>query len=371
LRRGLFMFSFQNPKKNTRIGYLLVKKGLITKAQLDEVIGHQNGSPLGQILIEKHYITRAQLSRSLQKQSLIRVFAVIAAFIVSPFHMVHAQSQNPVNKSHKTILNVAKAETAINIDNVFKKTENTNVLKDQIYLSMAASWDVYDEVLKLYAKEGILNGQVVTLVNFKKLREDKRFTALIKDIAEYPLVELETLEEELAFYINAYNILAMNMVSKNWPLKKLTDLGSIFTPVWTHHAGVIGGRNITLRELEHSILRKFGEPRIHFAINCASVSCPNLRLEAYRPEAIYSQLDEQTVHFMKDNKGVNQKGSKLYLSKIFKWFKEDFDPVGGVESFIVKYRPDLKDKTNRISYQIYDWEVTKKLTRSDIRRLKS
>jgi len=364
------MFSFQYPKENTRIGCLLVKKGLITKGQLDEVISHQNGSPLGQILIEKRYITRAQLSRSLQKQSLLRVFAVIAAFIVSPFNMVYAQSQNPVSKSHKTVL-VAKADTAINIDNLFKNTENTIDLKDQIKLSMAASWDVYDEVLNAYAKEGLLNGQVVTLVDFKKLRKDKRFTGLIQDIAEYPLEELETLEEELAFYINAYNILAMNMVSKNWPLKKLTDLGNIFTPVWTHHAGVIGGRNITLRELEHGILRKLGEPRIHFAINCASVSCPNLRLESYRPEAIYDQLNEQTVHFMKDNKGVNQKGSKLYLSKIFKWFKEDFDPVGGVEAFIVKYRPDLKDKTNRISYQIYDWKVTTKLTRRDIRRLKS
>ena len=145
----------------------------------------------------------------------------------------------------------------------------------------------------------------------------------------------------------------------------------MFSPVWTHPAGVIGGREVTLRELEHGILRKMGEPRVHFAINCASISCPNLRLEAYRSELIHQQLHDQTKQFLNSEKGLYQKGNKIYISKIFKWFEEDFDEMGGVETFILKYRPDVKGTINRASYRLYDWNVTTKLSRKDMRRLKS
>jgi len=366
------MFSSRFTKERTRIGCLLVKKGLITQDQLDQTVQLYDRRPLGQVLIDKQLITQEQLRRSLRKQSLLRVFAVITAILLSPFHLSHAQSSPAEEKkSGKSALHLAKAETSINIDSIHKHVKNRTELKDQIDQSLAPEWDLYDGLLLDYAKAGQLKGQDVTLVNFKKLKGDPRFQTLLRNIAEYPLYKLETIEQELAFYINAYNILAMDMVSRNWPIKRLKDLGNMFSPVWTHKAGVIGGHEVTLRELEHAILRKMGEPRVHFAINCASISCPNLRLEAYRSELIYQQLNDQTKQFLNAEKGVHQKGKKTYISKIFKWFKEDFDVMGGVETFILKYRPDVKGTINNASYRLYDWNVTTKLSRTDMRRLKS
>jgi len=366
------MFSFQYPKENTRIGCLLVKKGLITQGQLDDVVHQQDRRPLGQILVDQHYITQGQLSRSLRKQSLLRMTAVIAAIALSPFHFTHAQSLFSESKSSgQTALYLAKAETAIDVESIIRAAEKKTSLNDQIKQSLAIDWDLYDAILKDYAQAGVLKGHNVTLVDFKKLKSDQRFQTLLTSIADFPLDSLKTIEQKLAFYINAYNILAMDMVSRHWPLKRLTDLGNIFSPVWTHHAGVIGGNDITLRELEHAILRKMGEPRVHFAINCASISCPNLRVEAYREGIIYEQLDEQTEQFINDQKGVYQKGKKTYVSKIFKWFEEDFDEKGGVEAFILEYRPDLKGQIQKNAYRLYDWNVTTKLTRNDLRKLKS
>jgi len=366
------MFSFQYPKENTRLGCLLVKKGLITQGQLDDVVHQQDRRPLGQILVDQHYITQGQLSRSLHKQSLLRILAVIAAIVLTPFHFSHAQSQLTENKnSSQTALYLAKAETAIDVESIIREAETNISLNDQIKQSMAIDWDLYDAILKDYAKAGVLKGQNVTLVDFERIKSDQRFQTLLTSIAEYPLDNLKTIEQKLAFYINAYNILAMDMVSRHWPIKRLKDLGNIFSPVWTHHAGVIGGNDITLRELEHAVLREMGEPRVHFAINCASISCPNLRLEAYREGIIYEQLNDQTQQFINDQKGVYQKGKKIYVSKIFKWFEEDFDEMGGVEAFILKYRPDLKGQIKTNAYRLYDWNVTTKLTRNDLRRLKS
>ena len=366
------MYSFQYPKPNTRIGALLVKEGLITQDQLEDAVHHQDDRPIGQILLERHYITEAQLRRSLKKQSLVRILSVVAAVFFAPFHLAHAQGSHSEHKNESnSIVLLAKAETAkIDFDPPQENKHGKVDLEVQLSQDISKCWDQYDAVLNDYAQAGKLSDQNVTLVDFKKLQDDQRFRAVLTDIAEYPLDKLKSVEQELAFYINAYNVLAMDMVSKHWPLLRLTDLGHFMSPVWTHHAGVIGGKDFTLRELEHEILRKLGEPRIHFAVNCASVSCPNLRLEAYRAEIIYEQLEDQTKEFLNDRKGLYQKGSKTYLSKIFKWFEEDFEGEGGVEAFILKYRPDLQNRIKKMSYQLYDWDITAELSRSEKRKAK-
>ncbi|MBT4145990.1 MAG: DUF547 domain-containing protein, partial [Gammaproteobacteria bacterium] len=130
------------------------------------------------------------------------------------------------------------------------------------------------------------------------------------------------------------------------------------SPVWGKEAGTIGGKSVSLDDIENKMIRPMGEPRIHLAIVCASVSCPDLRNQPYMASVLNKQLDAQVSGFLRnDKKGLYITKDEIVVSKIFKWFKQDFDKVGGVERFIRGYRSDLP-----VSYPIeaeidYDWSV--------------
>ena len=118
-------------------------------------------------------------------------------------------------------------------------------------------------------------------------------------------------------------------------------------------------------EVEHKILRKMGDPRIHVAIVCASVSCPDIRTEAYTAERLNDQLDDHSRKFLANmGKGlrVDEKKKRIYLSSIFKWFEEDFVSQGGVISFVSKYvspdrKKNLQDFGSNLKYLDYNWDL--------------
>ena len=125
-------------------------------------------------------------------------------------------------------------------------------------------------------------------------------------------------------------------------------------------AGAIGAKTYTLNEIEHEILKKyFEEPRIHFAIVCGSLSCPDLRKGVYLPGEIDTQLEENTAGFLKNAaKGVLIKEKQAEISQIFKWFADDFKLTGGVWKFIRKYLSNLGDeKEYSIDYLPYNWKL--------------
>lgn len=208
------------------------------------------------------------------------------------------------------------------------------------------------------------------LVNYSGLKRDPRWPDLIAAQAAFPKTELETPAEKMAFYLNGYNILSINLVLANWPLTRLKSLGSLLRPVWTHPAGVLAGEAVTLRHLEHGILRKMGDPRIHVAINCASMSCPDLRAEPYTAKDIDKQLDDQAERFLQQkNKGIIiDENNKVYLSSIFIWFKKDFEKVGGIESFVRKYRPGLPEKIHLEGAIPYNWNINADLSHKERRQ---
>jgi hypothetical protein len=140
-------------------------------------------------------------------------------------------------------------------------------------------------------------------------------------------------------------------------LKSIKDVGSLFHPVWGKVAGTISGKLVSLDDIENDIIRPMGEPRIHLAIVCASVSCPDLRTEPYTAEKLDSQLDEQVQLFLNNNKKGLWLGKKaIHTSKIFDWFEKDFAKVGGVETFIRHYRPNLPKLAIDADID-YDWSV--------------
>ena len=230
---------------------------------------------------------------------------------------------------------------------------------------LAYDFSDWDALVKKYVAPKTIAEVQLNAVKYQALANDPLYPKLIHDLEGASLSTMKTREETLAFWINVYNIMAVKMVVDHYPVTSIKDAGSLFTSVWKKTVGTVAGKERTLNEIEHEILRKMGEPRIHVAIVCASVSCPDLRVEAYSPERLNEQLDDQMKKFVANTqKGlrIDQSKKRLYLSSIFKWFEEDFEPKGGVRSYLALYvrkneAASLKNQTFSISYLDYNWEL--------------
>ncbi|MCZ6800007.1 MAG: DUF547 domain-containing protein [Nitrospirae bacterium] len=231
--------------------------------------------------------------------------------------------------------------------------------------ALAFDFSGWDALLRNYVAPKTIDGVRLNAVNYKKLGKDPMYAKVIKELEKTSLSSLKTREDKLTFWINVYNIMAAKMVLDNYPLESITDAGSFFTNVWKKPVGTVAGKVRTLDEIEHEILRKMGEPRIHVAIVCASVSCPDLRPEAYTAEQLDAQLDDQVTMFLaNEGKGlkVDERKNKIYLSSIFDWFEEDFEAKGGVVSFLTPYAPQslqgtLSSNKLKIDYLDYNWNL--------------
>lgn len=199
-----------------------------------------------------------------------------------------------------------------------------------------------------------------------------------------------TESEKLAFWINAYNAFTIKAIIDHYPIKRSFTLRGFYAPsnsilqikgVWNKLRFRAVGKMVTLEEIEHEILRKeFNEPRIHAAINCASVGCPDLRDEAYTAAGLDGQLTQASINFINNpEKGlrIDKEKGKAEFSKIFKWFGEDFIQSYGearkfdgrnakenaVLNFALVYadtddkREFLKTNDFKIGYLGYDWHL--------------
>lgn len=171
-------------------------------------------------------------------------------------------------------------------------------------------------------------------------------------------------DEQFAFYTNAYNAWTIKLILSRYPsIKSIKNFGTILKSPWQKKFVRIGGDVITLDDIEHNILRpRFKDPRVHFAINCSAVSCPPLRSEPYLSNELEQQLDHSTRSFLNNPNNYRFDGSTFYVSRIFKWFSEDFND--DVLSFYLKHAEgDLKKKladkkdTIQVKYLHYDWSL--------------
>jgi len=220
------------------------------------------------------------------------------------------------------------------------------------------NWTEYSALLKKYVSAGRIKNVDLMMVDYEGFKTDAAFHRVVSQLDAFDTQQLVTRNEKLAFYINAYNILAIKVVLDHWPVDSIKDVGGLFSPVWKKNAGEINRKIVTLHEIEHEILRKMAEPRIHMAIVCASVSCPDLRNEAYTAAQLEQQLDDQTKKFLANaGKGLYVKRNVAYVSKIFDWFEEDFSIYGGVKGFIQKYQPVLSAVSDVEADIDYDWQL--------------
>jgi hypothetical protein len=223
-------------------------------------------------------------------------------------------------------------------------------------LAASPDWSVYAETLQT-VKAGKKHDTPLNQVDYSALKKSGQLEAAYQLIKTFPVATLANREEKLAFYINAYNILALKMVLDHWPVDSIKDAGNLLSPVWKKTAGEIDGQKVSLDAIENEVLRPMGEPRIHFAIVCASVSCPDLRTEPYSADKLNAQLDDQAGLFLNNaKKGLNDDGKAIHVSKIFDWFENDFKAVGGIEAFIRQHRSGLSKSAIKADIE-YDWSL--------------
>lgn len=217
----------------------------------------------------------------------------------------------------------------------------------------------FDALLSAYVRQGR-----VDYAGLKNKAQD--LEAYLDTLADVEIGGLRR-DERLALYINAYNAATLMLILEHYPgIKSIRDIPE--AKRWQDPRWVIAGRQLSLDDIEHQVLRKrFGEPRIHFAIVCASIGCPPLRAEAFVADKIEKQLDDQARQFNRNQQYVRWAAdtNTLYISTIYDWFAEDFEKAGGnVLQFIVHYaEPDvarqvqsLHSKPN-IQYLDYDWSL--------------
>lgn len=199
-------------------------------------------------------------------------------------------------------------------------------------------------------------------VDYKGFIEDSaRLNDYLERLSANPPGEGATDDYGLAYWINAYNAYTVKLIIDNYPLESIQDLHPTLkipgvNTVWHRKFFKIGGQEMSLDHIEHEILRKqYEEPRIHFAINCASVSCPPLLNEAYVPERIGEQLEQQARNFI-NNEAYNKiTADRAEVSQIFNWFKKDFTENGSLIGYLNQYS-DTKIKANAtVENMNYDW----------------
>lgn len=221
-----------------------------------------------------------------------------------------------------------------------------------------------DAVLRTYVDP---NG----LVDYEGLQASGALTPYLQALAATDPSQLSE-DAQFAFWMNAYNALTLKLIADNYPTRsilRLTPVGYIIPKVTSPFdvdVGYVGGEIRTLTEIEHEILRvQFDDPRLHFAIVCAAMSCPPLRTEAYVPERLDDQLADQGRTFLHDRSrnAVPVDAETIRISKIFRWFEEDFaDDEAGLQRFLASYfegavREKLEAGAYEVGYTDYDWTL--------------
>lgn len=166
--------------------------------------------------------------------------------------------------------------------------------------------------------------------------------------------------EQIAYWLNAYNAYTVLLILRHYPLGSITELHRVrwVATVWDQKWFSIGGMAMSLGQIEHQILRAyFAEPRIHFALNCASYSCPSLRGEAYTADRLDAQLDAQARDFLADPRRNRITPEGAEISRLFLWFRGDFTRMGSLRDFLDHYAPQPIGPSTPIRYLDYDWSL--------------
>ncbi|MFK7756230.1 MAG: DUF547 domain-containing protein [Flavobacteriales bacterium] len=222
--------------------------------------------------------------------------------------------------------------------------------------SQPVSHEIFDELLKKHVSN---SGEV----NYKGFIADSvKFNEYFQLLETNHPLRKWTDNERLAYWINAYNAYTIRLIYRNYPVESIKELGGSIYKVntsWDIKFINICGEIYDINNIEHQKIRgQFAEPRIHFAVNCASVSCPKLLNEAFIAGKLDEQLDRVAKEFINNTAKNRISSEKASLSKIFKWYSGDFEQ--GKESalgFINKYANTKLTEQTEIEFMDYNWNL--------------
>jgi len=208
---------------------------------------------------------------------------------------------------------------------------------------------VWDTLLKSHVVVK-MNGAItsVNYADFKKNRD--KLNTYLKTMASVSQQAFDRMskDEQLAMLINVYNATTIELILTGYPdIQSIKDLGAMFSSPWKKEIVSLFGKQLSLDDLEHGLIRgsRYQDPRIHFAVNCASIGCPALRAEAYVGERLQAQLDDQAHLFLSDKSRNRFVQDALEVSYIFKWYREDFEKgwkgIHSLQQFFSQYQDTL------------------------------
>lgn len=207
-----------------------------------------------------------------------------------------------------------------------------------------------------------------TLVNYKKLQHDSRsLDAYISELAAVTKKDYDSWSEDqkLAALINGYNAWTLKLVVKHYPVSSIKKIGSFYSSPWRQEFITWLGEKVSLNHIEHDLIReKFKEPRIHFALVCAAMSCPSLQERPYLPQTLDAQLKKAASEFLGDKSKNTFEASKedviFKVSSIFNWFSGDFGSSDELKSYLASLMgvtEEIKGKDVSLRYFDYDWSL--------------
>ncbi len=216
-----------------------------------------------------------------------------------------------------------------------------------LYYPEAFNHDSWDDVLAKYvSKDGN--------VDYSGLKKSRGvLLKYIELLANNTPNDDWTKEDKLAYWINAYNALTIDLILRNYPIKSIKDIKD----PWKQRHWKLGEKWYNLDEIEHDVLRKMNEPRIHFAIVCASYSCPKLQNKAFTASNLEVQLTNAAKEFLSDPERNIILKDELELSKIFQWFAKDFKQNGSLIDFLIRYSEVEISKNAKKRFKDYSWDL--------------
>ena len=201
------------------------------------------------------------------------------------------------------------------------------------------------------------NGQV--LVNYRALKASpQKLDSYLKSLSAVSQAEYEKFskDQKFSFWVNAYNAFTWKLIIDHYPIRSIRKIGGVFTNPWKMEFFKLLGKKMHLDGIEHGTLRdQWKEHRIHFVVNCASISCPNLPLQAIVAKDLEKQLSQAEESFLKNKSKNDVKKKTIYASKIFDWYGEDFAGLGEVEGYLKKFYK-LSGEVE-VEFLDYDWDL--------------
>jgi len=222
----------------------------------------------------------------------------------------------------------------------------------------------FSTLLKTHVKQ---DKEGLNRVNYRTLKgKQAELKAYISQLETVKISDLSK-KEQFALWANLYNAVTLNVVLDAYPVKSIKDIdispGLFSNGPWGEKLITIEGQNLSLDDIEHKILRVIHkDPRVHYAVNCASIGCPNIQKQAFTGAGLEVQLDQAASDYINSNRGVVIKGGTVSASKIYSWFKKDFGTnQKNILAHFKKYaKQPLKAKLSTvtsINNYFYDWAL--------------